>query len=204
MDNTPSSSLPDHYQQVLYWRLTGSPARLILIQALAIPLFFLSTLIFFQIALHLGNLPSSFLIDLNQVGVTLAAILITIVLHEWLHGMTMKLFGAKPQYGFKWKQLLFYATCPGHAFQRNHYIAVALAPLVVLTIVFILGMWLLSGTGWVALLGICGVLNASGAIGDLWMSGIALRYPTVAYIVDEQDGMRVFLPDSNASETPSS
>jgi hypothetical protein len=204
MNNTPSASLPDHYQQVLYWRLTGSRARLILIQALAIPLFILSGLFFFQIALHLGNLPSSFSIDLNQVGSTLAAILITIVLHEWLHGMTMKLFGAKPQYGFKWKQLLFYATCPGHAFQRNQYIAVALAPLVVLTIVFILGMWLLSGTGWVALLGICGVLNASGAIGDIWMSGIALRYPPTAYIVDEQDGMRVFLPDSNASETPSS
>jgi hypothetical protein len=196
MDNTPSTSLPDHYQQVLYWRLTGSPARLILIQALAIPLFILSGWFFFQIALHLGKLPSSFSIDLNQVGFTLAAIFITIVLHEWLHGITMKIFGAKPQYGIKWKQLLFYATCPGHAFHRNQYVAVALAPLVVLSLLFVLGIWLLSGTGWVALLGICGVLNASGAIGDIWMSGIALRYPTAAYIVDEQDGMRVFLPIS--------
>jgi len=194
MNNKPSASLPDHYQQVLYWRLTGSPARLVLIQTLAIPLFILSGLFFFQIALHLGNLPESFSISLNQIGFTLAAILITIVLHEWLHGMTMKWFGAKPQYGFKWKQLLFYATCPGHAFQRNQYIAVALAPLAVLTLLFVLGIWLLNGTGWVALLGICGMLNASGAIGDLWMSGIALRYPAATYIVDEQDGMRVFLP----------
>ena len=127
---------------------------------------------------------------------TLDAIFITFVLLEWLHGITMKIFGAKPQYGIKWKQLLFYATCPGHAFHRNQYVAVALAPLVVLSLLFVLGIWLLSGTGWVALLGICGVLNASGAIGDIWMSGIALRYPTAAYIVDEQDGMRVFLPIS--------
>jgi hypothetical protein len=195
MDNTPSASLPDQYQQVLYWRLTSSPARLILMQALAIPLFIISGLFFFQIALYLGKLPSSFSIDLNQVGFTLAAIIITIVLHEWLHGMTMKIFGAKPQYGFKWKQLLFYATCPGHAFQRNHYIVVALTPLVVLTILFVLGIWLLNGTTRVVLLGICGTLNASGAIGDIWMSGIALRYPPIAYIVDEQDGMRVFLPE---------
>jgi hypothetical protein len=195
MDNTPSASLPDQYQQVLYWRLTGSPARLILMQALAIPLFIVSGLFFFQTALYLGKLPSSFSIDLNQVGFTLAAIIITIVLHEWLHGMTMKIFGAKPQYGFKWKQLLFYATCPGHAFQRNHYIVVALAPLVVLTGLFVLGIWLLNGTTRVVLLGICGTLNASGAIGDIWMSGIALRYPSTAYIVDEQDGMRVFLPE---------
>jgi hypothetical protein len=196
MNNPPSTSLPDHYQQVLYWKLTGNPARLILIQILAIPLLFLSGLFFYQIALHLGKLPSLFLFGIDQIVSVLAAILITVALHEYLHGMTMKIFGAKPNYGFKWKQLLFYATCPGHAFQRNHYIVVALSPLVLLTLLFVLGIWLLKGTGWVALLGICGVLNASGAIGDIWMSGVALRYPPTAYIVDEQDGMRVFLPKS--------
>jgi hypothetical protein len=52
----------------------------------------------------------------------------------------------------------------------------------------------LQGTLWVILLGIVGIINASGAVGDLWITMIVLRYPTIAYIMDERDGIRVFLP----------
>jgi hypothetical protein len=60
----------------------------------------------------------------------------------------------------------------------------------------VLGMWLLQGTSWVALLGVGGLFNASGAVGDLWITRIVLQYPDSAYIMDERDGMRVFLPES--------
>jgi hypothetical protein len=43
----------------------------------------------------------------------------------------------------------------------------------------------------------CGVVNASGAVGDLWMTLIALRYPARSRMMDERDGMRVFLPKSD-------
>jgi Putative zincin peptidase len=89
---------------------------------------------------------------------------------------------------------MFYATSPGYAYRRNDYVVTALAPFVFLSTLFVLGMWLLQGTLWVALLGICGVLNAAGAIGDMWISMIVLRYPATALVMDERDGMRVFLP----------
>jgi hypothetical protein len=37
------------------------------------------------------------------------------------------------------------------------------------------------------------IANAAGAVGDVWMSLIALRYPRSTWIVDERDGMRVFV-----------
>jgi hypothetical protein len=54
-------------------------------------------------------------------------------------------------------------------------------------------MWFLSGTLWVIILAIAGIINATGAIGDLWITGIVLRYPDTAYIIDEKDGVRVLL-----------
>ena len=57
----------------------------------------------------------------------------------------------------------------------------------------ILGMFLLQGSNWVALLALCAIINGSGAAGDLWMASIVLRYPRSAYVVDEKDGMRVLV-----------
>jgi hypothetical protein len=38
-------------------------------------------------------------------------------------------------------------------------------------------------------------LNTAGAIGDVWIASITRRYPACAYVVDEKDGMRIFLPE---------
>lgn len=71
---------------------------------------------------------------------------------------------------------------------------VLLTPLAALTALSVLGMGLLSGTNWVALFAFYAALNASGAIGDMWMTALALRYPRAAYVVDKRDGMEIFLP----------
>ncbi len=89
---------------------------------------------------------------------------------------------------------MFYATSPGHVYRRAGYIVVALAPLLVLSLVAVLGMMLFAGSVWVVLLALCATMNASGAIGDLWIVTVILRYPPHAYLVDERDGVRIFLP----------
>jgi hypothetical protein len=129
------------------------------------------------------------------VGLVFAGILLTLVFHELTHGLVMQMFGARPRYGVIWKGLMFYATSPGFAFRRNDYIVIALAPFVFLSVLVVLGMWLFQGTAWITLLGICGTMNASGAIGDMWITMIVLRYPAFAYVMDERDGVRVFLPE---------
>ena len=196
-DQIPASgTLPDSYQEVLSWKLTGKPMRVIAINILSVFLFVIFGWIFSWLAFNLGKLPSEgeIKLGLGMIGLALAGVLLTVVLHELTHGLAMRMFGASPKYGFIWKGLMFYATSPGYAYRRNNYIVIALAPFVCLSILVVLGMWLLQGTLWVVLLGICGALNAAGAIGDMWITMIVLRYAPTAYIVDERDGMCVFLP----------
>jgi hypothetical protein len=189
-----SGLLPPGYQEVLHWRITDRPIRVVSIQILAVLSFVIFGLVFSSLAISLGQLPSHMEFGLAETVAVLAAIVLTLVLHELIHGAGMQCFGAKPKYGALWKQLMFYATAPEFAFRRNNYVVVALAPIVVISILVVLGMVLLQGAIWVALLAICATFNASGAIGDLWITSIVLRYPMKAFVMDERDGIRVFLP----------
>ena len=189
-----SGSLPNDYQEVLYWRVTGKPARVITIQILAIISLFIFGFVFLGLAVSLGKLPTQFAFGLSEIGAVLLGVLLAMGLHELTHGLTMQLFGAKPKYGILWKGGMLYATSPGYAYPRNNYIIIALAPFVVISTLVIVGMWLLQGTLWVPLLALCGIFNASGAVGDMWMTMIVLRYPATAYVMDERDGLRIFLP----------
>ena len=163
------------YQQVLHWSVKDKTSQSILLQILGIPVFILLGFVFSILAIHTGKLPDTFKFGILEIGVCLASIVATIALHELVHGLTMRRYGARPQYGILWKQLMFYATSPGYGFRRNSYIVVALAPLVALSCLAVLGMFLLQGTDCVALLTLCAVINGSGALGDLWMVYIVLR-----------------------------
>jgi len=187
--------LPDGYQEVLHWKVSEKPIRVIALQIFSIPLFFIFGLFFLSVAINLGKLPSHLEFGLGEVGSIVAGILLTLILHELTHGMMMRLFGASPRYGILWKQAMFYATTPGYAYPRQRYIFIALAPLFILSVLSVFGMVLWQGTFWIAVLGLCATVNASGAIGDIWMTIITLRYKATAYVMDEQDGIRVFMPN---------
>lgn len=190
-----SGSLPDEYQEVLSWKVTGKPFRVITLNIIGMLFFFIFGMIFSSLAYSLGKLPEgSFRLGLGEISLAIAGILLTFVLHEVTHGLVMQIFGAKPRYGIIWKGLMLYATSPGYAYRRNNYVVIALAPFVFISALVVLGIWLLQGTAWVALLGICGIVNASGAVGDMGITMIVLRYAATAYIMDECDGIRVFLP----------
>jgi hypothetical protein len=191
-----SGSLPEKYQEVLSWKVTGKPMRVIVLNILGILLFIIFGMIFSSMAFRLGKMPSegNFRLGLGEMGLAVVGIVLTFVLHELTHGLAMQMFGARPKYGIIWKGLMLYATSPGYAYRRNNYVVIALAPFIFISTLVVLGMWMLQGTVWVALLGICGIVNASGAIGDMWIAIIVVRYVATAYVMDERDGIRVFLP----------
>jgi hypothetical protein len=190
-----AGSLPNGYREVLYWKVTEKPIRVVILQILAFLCLVIFGLIFTNLAINLGKLPSNNRLGLGEISLIFLAILLTFVLHELTHGWVMQMYGAKPKYGILWKGPMLYVTSPGSAYRRNNYLVILLAPFVFISALVVLGMWLLQGTPWVALLGICGIFNASGAIGDLWITMIVLRYATTAQIMDERDGIRVFLPE---------
>ena len=191
-----SGALPDNYQEVLSWKVTGKPVRVIVLNILGILLFIVFGMVFSSIAISVGKMPSegNFRLGLGEMGLAIAGVVVTFVLHELTHGLAMQMFGASPKYGIIWKGLMLYATSPGYAYRRNNYVVIALAPFVFISMLVVLGMWVLQGTSWVALLAICGIVNASGAVGDMWITMIVLRYASTAFVMDERDGIRVFLP----------
>ncbi len=200
---TARGSLPDSYREVLYWRVTETTARLVAAQVLAVIGFLIFGVLFASLAIALGGLPLSgtFRLELAPMIALIVGMVVTLIAHEIIHGLAMSLSGAKPRYGIFWKGLMLYATAPGFAFARNAYVVILLAPFALISMLVILSLWLFAGSQWTVAWVACGVINASGAVGDLWMTLIALRYPANARIKDERDGMRVFLPTDVAKET---
>jgi hypothetical protein len=134
-----------------------------------------------------------------QIFWTLLAIssgmVLMIVLHEGTHGIFMILFGAKPQYGVDWEHGVAYATSYGHAFTRNQFIVVALAPVLVVSGLGLLPfIWPLPGPIVTGLLTIL-AFNFVGAVGDVWMAWKCSQYPASARVVDERHGIKVFVSE---------
>ncbi len=186
-------SVPGTFRQVFRWSIKENPVHTLVTQLMTVPLCILGCFAFSYLGRVAESLHATGQIGVLEMTAGVAGCATTIILHEFVHGQTMRLFGAKPRYGALLTHFLFYATAPGYAFQRNAYVLVALAPLVVLSCLAVGGMMLLQGTAWVLLLAFCATMNLAGAWGDVWMMSQVLRYPSTAYVVDERDGFRVLL-----------
>lgn len=126
----------------------------------------------------------------------IAAAIGIVVAHEAVHGLAMLGFGARPRFGIKWELMAAYAVASGHLFGRDAFLVVALTPLLTLTpVMWALAWWVPSGALWTAL-ALAGVLNTVGAIGDLYMAWQVARHPASARVLDEEDGMTVFVQAS--------
>jgi hypothetical protein len=139
----------------------------------------------------------SFVVNWALVGgVTVLALGTTVVVHELVHGAVFGRYGYRVSYGAMPHIGAFYAT-PFHQFvAREHVFPVALAPLVLLSVV---GLPLLAvPVPLVAFFAFQSlVINAAGASGDLYIVAYLLRRPagTLLYDSDVRHSY-VFEPDS--------
>lgn len=117
----------------------------------------------------------------TQFLAMLAGLLAYIPLHELVHGLCMKYFGAKKvHYGY----VGLYAWAGSQAyFGRKSYIAVALAPLVFWGMV-LAALCAAVPAQWFWVLYLVQVTNVSGAAGDLYITWKALRMPAGVLIQD--------------------
>ncbi|MBN1819450.1 MAG: DUF3267 domain-containing protein [Prolixibacteraceae bacterium] len=66
---------------------------------------------------------------------------VLIIIHELIHGAAYKFIGVKKvNYGAYWKKLMFYAEADQFVLNRNQFKILALAPLVVIKIVSVIGI----------------------------------------------------------------
>jgi len=120
------------------------------------------------------------------------SMLLVIVFHELCHGAAIRAFGGTARYGLGVVYAVFpyaFATTDTR-FTRNQFLVVALAPLVLLTLLGVPAMVLFEWP-WLA---VPLALNAGGAVGDVWMALTLLSYPTGVSVIDSETGLEVYGP----------
>jgi hypothetical protein len=116
-------------------------------------------------------------VSVIEIGLPLlVSLLVTPLLHEGVHGLAFLVLGGHPRFGIMTKAgfPFPFASCPGRRFEPFPFVAVGLAPLVLLDLVAFGLLTNLHTAGWgTGMLAI----NTAGSIGDLWLSAIVLRRP---------------------------
>lgn len=194
MARSPILELPPQYREIRHVQLTSDRLLLILNLLALVPLVaMLAWMAVWWVIVSVGRAPSD-PINVPWWVAIIAIILIVLPLHEVLHGLTINAVGHPARYGMKLSKGVLYATSDKALFRRNEYLAVALAPLVGITLAA-MGLMLFVPQGLAYYVGIAAVLNAGGAIGDLWSTAVLLRYPSSVLVRDEEDGFRIYGTD---------
>jgi len=132
---------------------------------------------------------SPLLRGLVLIAANLASYAAILPLHEAVHAAVILALGGRPRFGLK-LPFAAYCTAPDQLFTRNGYLAVALAPLIVLSAAGALIIWLAPDLGACLIFGLAG--NASGAVGDLASASHLRRLPSSALIADIESGYAAY------------
>ncbi len=187
--------LPPNYREAEHLVLL-EPHRLLLINLLALIPVIIALMVmgtWWTVVLRLrGSLSGGFGADWSWWVWIILIFLISIPLHEVIHGLAIYRAGHKPRYGMMLGKGAFYATADNALFWRNDFILIALAPLVGITLLGLLLVYMLPDTpGYYVSLGV--VFNAANSIGDLWMTAVVRRYPPTTLVRDQADSIRIYV-----------
>ena len=112
--------------------------------------------------------------------------------HELVHGVFFKLLapaGAQVTFGANLETCMIYACAEGVVYSRRRYMAVCLAPTVVVTTAFALGF---AFSGYPLLCYLAAGLHLSGCVGDWYYVRTILRDRRIVACEDTSFGVRFF------------
>ena len=122
--------------------------------------------------------------------VLLGVIFVMVVLHEAIHGLCFWLFtGGSVKFAFKGAYA--YAAAPDWYLYKHPYMVVSLAPLVLITVLGLVALWW-APPGWTVPLMLLIAMNASGAIGDIYVFILLTKMPEDALVQDFGELMKLF------------
>lgn len=184
--------LPADYQQALEMNLQKNKKTALLINGLAVAL----TALMMVIGMIIHPLrfdydsDAEFKAFIIRIIVACIGYVAYIVLHEFTHGVAMKHFGGqKVQYGFT--GMYAYAGSREDYFDRYAYIRIALAPLAVWGIIFLLLNFIVP-EDWFWVIYFLQIGNVSGAAGDMFVSWKVSKMPDTLYVRDTGTDMTVY------------
>lgn len=184
--------LPDNYEPVLEMNLQKNKKTALQVNGLAVGLTILLMLIGIIIHPLRFNLETdedfkAFIIKMIVISVSYIAY---IILHEFTHGVAMKHFGGqKVQYGFT--GMYAFAGSKEDYFDRYAYLRIALAPLTVWGIIFLI-LNIVVPQDWFWVVYFLQIGNISGAAGDIFVSWKVSKMPDTLYVRDTGIDMTVY------------
>lgn len=124
------------------------------------------------------------------VGGVLLLTALMLVLHEAIHGLGFWLAtGSRPRFGLG--RGYAYAAAPEWYLPRSRYLWIGLAPLLVISALGI-ALIALGPPELIVPALLVAVMNASGAVGDLWVAYLLLRQPGEMLANDRGDEVRFY------------
>jgi hypothetical protein len=202
----PTRELPENYHAVGTLDLSKDRRALILMNVLAVGLLFAFGYLFLFIMVRLrpqdapGTInfsisgPAQILLFLVYIALLYAAV---ILLHEAVHGVFFWLYTrTRPKFAFKvWYA---YATAPGWFLPRGQYAVVAIAPLVVLSLLGIV-LFLFVPASLLTPILLFITFNASGAVGDIVVFFWLFSKPPTCMASDQGDAVTLYVPEAVGS-----
>jgi len=158
-------------------------AAAILVTGVGLPVFLL------PVMLRSGSGSGSFKVGPVDVLVVVALTALLMVVHEAIHGLVMRGFGARPTFGATLVGHLvpaLYTTADGYRFSRGQYLTVAVAPALTISV---LGFLACFGP-WGGFLIVPLAIHLGGCVGDGFAAARTLREPSTSTCEDLRDGIR--------------
>lgn len=192
-------TLPPNYVERARFSLQ-SRGMLLIMNLIGLGLVLVSVWLFTALALYLRPEAGEilFVVSLEGAGALLSLlgllliIAVTLVLHEAVHGLGFWLLaGAKPHFAFRGTYA--YAAAPGWYIPKEIYFWIGIAPLVVISLLAA-GLIAVVPVGALNAVILAGVINFSGAVGDLWVALMLLRAPKGSLALDQGDEMILYAP----------
>ncbi len=134
------------------------------------------------------------------VAALLAGSVVSLALHEGVHGLFFKLFapqGARVSFGANWKLGMLYACAEGIVYSRRHYLVIILAPTVVVTALLVPVAVL---SGWPFCCYVIAGAHLAGCVGDWKYAAAVLHDPAITHCEDTSWGVRFLSDAAEATE----
>lgn len=187
-----SPALPDGAEEILFIDLQKDKKTAIVVNGLSVICMLAMILVMNR------HVPVASLFDFSsglgmyflRLGFLLGGCIVYIILHELTHAAVMKVFGGQ-KINFGFTGLYAYAGSTEDYFDKCSYICIALAPLVLYGVLFLVAN-LLVPPYWFWVVYALQIFNVCGSIGDIY---VALRFaflPRSIWIRDTGVNMTVY------------
>ncbi len=188
--------LPEGYEEILHIDLQKDKKLAVIVNVLAAIIAILMCVIMHQF------IPMTTLFEITddikeyfiRMLILIVSFVIYMVLHELVHGITMKYYGSKTvKYGFT--GMYAFAGSQDY-YDKKSYLVIAMAPIVLLgAILLILNFLVPLSYVWVVY--IMQVANISGAAGDLFVTAKFAKLPKDILVKDTGVAMTVYSEKKN-------